>query len=345
MRRIARVGAAAAVSASAGGCAWGASAATVSAAAVAAAARQTTPMIPSALWRGGGAAAGYAALSLGGNAWGALGVAQAQAQQGGFFAGGGRQLGGAGISKGVASSPPLSCLRGSSAAYATEGVGGEGGGDVGVGGGDGGGGSGVGGEGGGAGGDGAGGDGGDGGNGGSKGGDVGGSTFDQRLTEKRAQRDAGDDGRVEARIVRAREESSDIRRTDDQRGRPERPTSKRFKGPQETAIVHVASLLNNTFVTLTNMDGDVLAWASGGTQGFKGSRRATSYAAQVVAEKIGKACITKGFVFVAAKVKGPGYGKEAALRGLKMGGVQITSIRDVTAIPFNGCRQKRKRRV
>jgi small subunit ribosomal protein S11 len=114
---------------------------------------------------------------------------------------------------------------------------------------------------------------------------------------------------------------------------------------KETALVHVSSLLNNTFITLTTLEGSTLAWASGGTEGFKGSRRATSYAAQITGEKIGKACMQKGLVHVAARLKGPGYGKEASLRGLKMAGVKVVQLQDVSRIPYNGCRLKRKRRV
>ena len=114
---------------------------------------------------------------------------------------------------------------------------------------------------------------------------------------------------------------------------------------KEKAVVHVLSLLNNTFVTLTTLDGKTLAWTSGGTQGFKGSRRATSYAAQLSGEKIGKIALEKDLQTVAARVKGPGYGKAASLRGLKMAGVKIIQIQDVSPLPFNGCRPKKKRRV
>jgi len=111
---------------------------------------------------------------------------------------------------------------------------------------------------------------------------------------------------------------------------------------QEKAIVHVKSLLNNTFVTLTTLDGKTLAWSSGGTQGFKGSRRATSYAAQLSGEKIGKVALAKQLSTVVAKLKGPGYGKAASLRGLKMAGVKVVQIQDISSIPFNGCRPKKK---
>ena len=134
-------------------------------------------------------------------------------------------------------------------------------------------------------------------------------------------------------------------------GRPARSTSKKQQDKdksfrnQEKAIVHVSSLMNNTFVTLTTLEGDTLAWASGGTQGFKGSRRATAYAAQLCGETIGKACVSRKLFIVAAKIKGPGYGKESSLRGLKSAGVKVIKIQDVSTTPHNGCRPKKKRRV
>ena len=113
----------------------------------------------------------------------------------------------------------------------------------------------------------------------------------------------------------------------------------------EQAIIHVLSLLNNTFVTLTTLNGKTLAWSSGGTEGFKGSRRATSYAAQSSGETIGRIALEKKLSVVSACLKGPGYGKEASLRGLKMAGIKIVKIKDVSSIPHNGCRPKKKRRV
>jgi small subunit ribosomal protein S11 len=114
---------------------------------------------------------------------------------------------------------------------------------------------------------------------------------------------------------------------------------------QGKAIVNVLSLLNNTFVTLTTLDGKTIAWSSGGTEGFKGSRRSTSYAAQLSGETIGKKAIANNIHVVTARIKGPGYGKAASLRGLKMAGVKIIHIQDVSPLPFNGCRPKKKRRV
>ena len=133
-------------------------------------------------------------------------------------------------------------------------------------------------------------------------------------------------------------------------GKPQSPKYKALKKkngfqPQGKAIVHVLSLLNNTFVTLTTLDGKTVAWSSGGTEGFKGSRRSTSYAAQLSGENIGKKAIAKNMHVVTARIKGPGYGKAASLRGLKMAGVKIIHIQDISPIPFNGCRPKKKRRV
>lgn len=124
------------------------------------------------------------------------------------------------------------------------------------------------------------------------------------------------------------------------RGRQEQ----RFR-VQEQALVHVSSMMNNTFVTLTSLTGDVIAWKSGGTMGFKGSRRSTAFVAQMVGEAIGKECVDRKLGVVAVKVKGPGYGKESALRGLKSGGVKVVRITDVSTTPHNGCRPKRKRRT
>ena len=111
------------------------------------------------------------------------------------------------------------------------------------------------------------------------------------------------------------------------------------------AIALIQSTLSNTFITITDMKGDVKTWASSGTVGFRGARRSTNYAAQATAEKVARAASQLGIRCVEVKIKGLGYGKEAALRGLKLGGLVITQIRDVTPIPHNGCRPPKKRRV
>ena len=111
------------------------------------------------------------------------------------------------------------------------------------------------------------------------------------------------------------------------------------------AIALIQSTLSNTFVTITDTKGNVKAWASSGTVGFRGARRSTNYAAQATAENVARVAIQLGIHYVEVRVKGLGYGKEAALRGLSLGGLIINQIRDVTPIPHNGCRPPKKRRV
>ena len=111
------------------------------------------------------------------------------------------------------------------------------------------------------------------------------------------------------------------------------------------AVVHVKATFNNTVVTITDTKGDVLCWASAGTTGFKGSRKSTPYAAQVAAEDAGKKAAEHGVRTLEVEVKGPGSGRESALRALQAVGFQITSIRDVTPIPHNGVRPAKRRRV
>ena len=111
------------------------------------------------------------------------------------------------------------------------------------------------------------------------------------------------------------------------------------------AVVYVSSVLNNTFVTLTTLAGRPLAWMSGGSQGFKGSRRTTSHAAQVTGERMGAKAKEMRCNRVIVAVKGPGYGKKAAVRGLKIAGLKILTIQDVSSYPHNGCRPRKKRRV
>ena len=110
-------------------------------------------------------------------------------------------------------------------------------------------------------------------------------------------------------------------------------------------VAHVNSTFNNTMVTITDVQGNTIAWASAGGMGFKGSRKATPYAAQLAAEKAGNAAIEHGVKTMEVEVRGPGSGRESALRALQTVGFTITSIRDVTPIPHNGCRPPKKRRV
>ena len=108
---------------------------------------------------------------------------------------------------------------------------------------------------------------------------------------------------------------------------------------------HIKSTFNNTIVTITDPTGAVISWASAGTVGFKGSRKSTPFAAQVAAEKAGKAALDYGVKSLEVRIKGPGPGRESAVRSLNNVGYKITNIIDVTPIPHNGCRPPKKRRV
>ena len=110
-------------------------------------------------------------------------------------------------------------------------------------------------------------------------------------------------------------------------------------------IAHIKSSFNNTIVSITDQDGNVLSWASAGNVGFKGSRKSTPFAAQLAAEAASRRAQEHGVRRVDVEVKGPGSGRESALRALQAVGFTITSIRDVTPIPHNGCRPRKKRRV
>ncbi len=112
-----------------------------------------------------------------------------------------------------------------------------------------------------------------------------------------------------------------------------------------TGRAYIQSTFNNTLVTLTDPQGNVIAWGSSGTAGFKGSRKGTPYAAQLAAQDAARKGMNHGMRQVTVYVKGPGSGREAALRGLQGAGLFITSIRDVTPVPHNGCRPPKKRRV
>ncbi|MCK5088780.1 MAG: 30S ribosomal protein S11, partial [Hyphomicrobiaceae bacterium] len=108
---------------------------------------------------------------------------------------------------------------------------------------------------------------------------------------------------------------------------------------------HIQSTFNNTVITITDVGGNAVAWSSAGQQGFKGSRKSTPYAAQVAAEDAGKKAMDHGMKILEVQVCGPGSGRESALRALQAVGFQITAIRDVTPIPHNGCRPRKRRRV
>src|ERR671911_2901910 len=112
-----------------------------------------------------------------------------------------------------------------------------------------------------------------------------------------------------------------------------------------SGVAHVLASFNNTIVTITDAQGNAIAWSSSGSQGFKGSRKSTPYAAQMAAEDAGRKAQEHGMKTLEVEVKGPGSGRESALRALQSVGFAITSIRDVTPIPHNGCRPRKKRRV
>jgi small subunit ribosomal protein S11 len=131
-----------------------------------------------------------------------------------------------------------------------------------------------------------------------------------------------------------------VKRKDARGGR-----KRRVKKNIETGIAHIRSTFNNTIVTITDPHGNVLSWASSGGLGFKGSRKSTPFAAQTAAETAGKAAMEHGMKTVEVSVKGPGAGREAAIRSLQAVGLEVTAIRDVTPVPHNGCRPPKRRRV
>ncbi|MGI9366826.1 MAG: 30S ribosomal protein S11 [Rhizobiaceae bacterium] len=112
-----------------------------------------------------------------------------------------------------------------------------------------------------------------------------------------------------------------------------------------SGVAHVNSTFNNTMITITDAQGNAIAWSSAGAQGFKGSRKSTPFAAQVAAEDAGKKAQDHGMKTLEVEVRGPGSGRESALRALQSIGFVITSIRDVTSVPHNGCRARKQRRV
>lgn len=124
-----------------------------------------------------------------------------------------------------------------------------------------------------------------------------------------------------------------------------RRTSKRERRSVPIGQAHVQASFNNTLVTMTDLDGNVLTWGSSGASGFKGSRKSTPYAAQVAAQIAGKKAMDMGVREVDIFIKGPGPGREAAIRALQATGLKVRSITDVTPIPHNGCRPPKKRRV
>jgi small subunit ribosomal protein S11 len=112
-----------------------------------------------------------------------------------------------------------------------------------------------------------------------------------------------------------------------------------------SGVAHVNATFNNTQITITDAQGNAIAWSSAGSQGFKGSRKSTPYAAQMAGEDAGRKAMEHGMKTLEVEVKGPGSGRESALRALQAVGFMITAIRDVTPIPHNGCRPRKRRRV
>ena len=112
-----------------------------------------------------------------------------------------------------------------------------------------------------------------------------------------------------------------------------------------SGVAHVNATFNNTMITIADAQGNVIVWASAGSQGFKGSRKSTPFAAQIAGEQAGRRAAEHGMKSLEVQVRGPGSGRESALRALQSVGFTITSIRDVTPIPHNGCRPRKRRRV
>ena len=110
-------------------------------------------------------------------------------------------------------------------------------------------------------------------------------------------------------------------------------------------VAHINSTFNNTIVTISDQQGNTISWSSSGHKGFKGSRKSTPFAAQLAAEHAAKAAAEQGLKVVSVEVKGPGSGRESALRAIQSAGIVVTAIRDVTPIPHNGCRPRKRRRV
>jgi small subunit ribosomal protein S11 len=124
-----------------------------------------------------------------------------------------------------------------------------------------------------------------------------------------------------------------------------RATKKVVKKNVATGIAHIKSTFNNTIVTITDVNGNVVSWASSGSRGFKGSRKSTPFAAQLAAEEAARRAAEHGMRSIAVFVKGPGAGRESALRAFQGAGFKVSLIRDVTPVPHNGCRPPKRRRV
>ncbi len=126
---------------------------------------------------------------------------------------------------------------------------------------------------------------------------------------------------------------------------PRKPTKKKVKKNIQTGIAHISATFNNTLVTITDISGNVISWGSAGGCGFKGSRKSTPFAAQLAAETAARKAMEHGMRTVQVFIKGPGSGRESAIRALQSAGFKVSLIRDVTPIPHNGCRPPKRRRV
>ena len=123
------------------------------------------------------------------------------------------------------------------------------------------------------------------------------------------------------------------------------PKKKKERKSVPTGIVHIQATFNNTVITITDSSGNVVCWSSAGSLGFKGSKKSTPFAAQIASEAVSKKAVENGMRSVEVLIKGPGAGREAALRAVQAAGLKVTLIKDVTPIPHNGCRPPKKRRV
>jgi len=124
-----------------------------------------------------------------------------------------------------------------------------------------------------------------------------------------------------------------------------KPIAKKSKNNILNGVTHVKSTFNNTIVTISDLKGDTISWSSAGSNGFKGAKKGTPFAAQMAAEKVSKEALGFGIKQVEVLVSGPGSGREAAIRALQTSGLEITLIKDITPVPHNGCRPPKKRRV
>ncbi|AMO87283.1 small subunit ribosomal protein S11 [Solibacillus kalamii] len=127
--------------------------------------------------------------------------------------------------------------------------------------------------------------------------------------------------------------------------RKQQTRKRRVKKNIESGVAHIRSTFNNTIVTITDMQGNALSWSSAGALGFRGSRKSTPFAAQMAAETAAKTSMEHGLKNIEVTVKGPGSGREAAVRALQAAGLEVTAIKDVTPVPHNGCRPPKRRRV